>query len=211
MAARKPGGPAATRPPSGEATVLTLIAECVRRPSALAEVGAGGVADWRIRRQLFAVFLAMSFVGSLGTGLIANGFSLAAFLSALGGVPASIVSLLTSTLAMWVLATFFRPKAKFGELLTGLALCNVLSSILLVLACGLGGAMVLTGVAQPLDAAFLLFVLWLVLVCVISGYYIMGAFQVGCGGALLALLLLAGVAGTLQAVQEALLKLILPG
>ena len=211
MAARKSRGTVGARAPSGDATVWTLIAECVRRPSALADVGAGGITDRRVRRQLYAVFLAASFVSGLATGLLTNGLSLDAVLSALGQVPASIVSLLTSTLAMWVLATFFRPAAKFDELLSGLALCNVLSSLVLLLGCVVGGIMVLTGVGEPADVVLFLFVIFLVLVCIISGYYVMGAFEVGCGGAVLAFFLLFLVLVTLEALQDDLWGLILPG
>lgn len=211
MAARKSRGMVGARAPSGDATVWTLIAECVRRPSALADVGVGGITDRRVRHQLYAVFLAASFVGSLGTGVLTNGLSLAAVLSALGQVPVSIVSLLTSTLAMWVLATFFRPTAKFGELLSGLALCNVLSSLVLLLGCVVAGIMVVTGVGEPATVVLLLLVVCFVLWCIIGAYYIMGAFQVGCGGALLAFILLAVVLATLEASREALWGLILPG
>jgi hypothetical protein len=196
---------------AGGYTAWNLIAECIRRPSTLAAIGMEGVTDRRARRQLFGLFLGLSFMGALARALLTEGLSGMTFVTALLALPGSIVSVLTTTLAMWVLATFFRPKARFGELLTGMVLCTVLSQLVLLVACVVGGVLVLTGAMPSPEVALLLVVLLVVLLCVISGYYIMGAFQVGCGGAILALFLLGLVNATLESVQKHLLDAVLPG
>jgi len=160
-------------------TVLLLICECMRRPWHLPAIGAAGVTDRRMRRQLYGAFLVLSLLQGLACALIARAPAQRPLLAMAVTLTTMVALLLMTTLAMWVLATFFRPTAKFGELLSGLTLCQVFGALAFLAGSIVVELLVRVDLCAPMPALLVLWLLSLLLMALLIIYFITGAFDMG--------------------------------
>ena len=164
--------------------IFSLMLMCIRRPSLLGDIGAGGIAGGSLRLQIAAAFLAMTVVVSVVEGLgpiRGEEFSLA-FAALRIGV--RITSLFTTVLAMWIVASVVSKGVSFMAILTGLSFVQVLGTIVTVAGLLIGvalGAMVPSVVIAPVVAGVMLTTL--IIVFVYQLYFIMGVYDMGCIGA----------------------------
>jgi hypothetical protein len=78
--------------------LLGLVLLCLRRPTALAEIGAGGITGARVLVHLAAAYVSCDFIASAASAALRNGLSLGVVGRGGLGVLVGIASLLCTSL-----------------------------------------------------------------------------------------------------------------
>lgn len=169
--------------------LLGLILLCLRRPTALADVGAGGITDGRVLAQLAGVYVLLALGRSFLSALVQHGFALHAVGLGVVDTFAAVAGLLMAALGLYIVAQFTSTSPGFGAILSGVALVNVISTVLVIAAAVVAAPVLLLAHIGVLPAGaaewflFLLGIPLLVLNFIYGVHFLMGLFDFGCVGA----------------------------
>lgn len=177
------------------------------RPSAVAEIAAGGLKDAGLLSQLAVAYAAVALVSDLVLRSLIVGFSWAHFAPAALGVLTGAVSLLVSAFALYFVAHVAAKPPRFMDVLTGYAFVQVLAGTALVVLCVPAMAVLSLGLASEPTMILLALVLYLAVVLFYLSWYIVGLFDMGCLGSGVLGLVAVIVAAVLQSWLDALLGL----
>lgn len=184
--------------------IFTLMLACVKRPSMVGDIGAGGISGGNMLAQIGGAFVVLTLITaaleSLNRGAGVD-WSPIALLLRLG---LRFVALFATVLAMWLVASMVSKGVTFMGILTGLTFVEVLGGVVAIagltiaLVAALGGI-----VGAPLAAGALL--ASAVLMFIFRLYFIMGVFDMGCFGAVILSIVASFIAGGIQVYVGALL------
>ncbi len=186
--------------------IFALILMCIRRPSMVGDIGAGGI-DGPLRLQVFGGFALMlvltALVNVLGKSVDSEFGPFGA--SGVGGqIIINIVEFFAVVLAMYVLATMVRGSVGFMSIVSGLAFVRVMSGVLFIPVALIGGIAVFLAQAEiiPLGMAVTLGGAPLLVVGILTFiyqiYFIMGVYDMGCFGAFCVNIFAGMLAGGIQ-------------
>jgi len=187
-------------------TIFGLILMCVRRPSLVGDIGAGGISGTSMLAQIAGAFLVLTLgasvldgirVGEVGLGEYSIGAAGLGFLLKLMGFLAVVV-------AMWVLAAALGGNASFLGIVSGLAFVRVMAGLLLLGVAALAGAALLLASLGVLPSGVAYFIIGasgvtlLVFTFMFQLYFVMGVYDLGCWGAVGVNILATLLAGFIQ-------------
>lgn len=153
--------------------IVQALVECLRRPSALEEVGAGGVEGRGLLAQLAVMFLGVAFLSGAAEASLKTHADAGVLFQGLQSLAVAPIGLLAGTIAIWVVAAILSGTTRFRDVLTGLLFLSVLTSVI-TLPFALAGAAIgatMLGSACTLLAMIVSLVYYL--------YFLKGMFDVG--------------------------------
>ena len=185
--------------------LFEAIAVCVKQPSLIGAVGAGGISGRKIVTQTMVAFFLLSFLFGLAVSWGMLGLSWFIFAGAFGTVLYAFMSLCATSFALYMVAQMSGASVTLKSLFTGLTFMRVFTQCLLL---ALSVVLVIPALTSPVsfqDVLTSVSFAYLALAIVVQIPYIMGVFGAGFLVSAFLSFIASGLASAILTMLEAML------